>query len=410
MPSGITSRYRPSAWTTRPSSSSSASAPAIRPASSAVRCTKLVDRSRGIGEHSTDAFETLLERCAQSDGPRRQPERREDVADTRDRGRSEPEEVVRATRERTRDLAGHREHLAALVECEVCRDQRPAPLARLDDDGRVGRGPATIRLRAGKRHGAGSTPGAYSETIRPRRAISRGELGVRPGIVAVDAAPEHGDRCAPPLRSSAPRCAAASTPRARPETTTTPAAASSRAELVRDGRAVGGARSSPDDRHRRSRRAEVERARARGRRARAADRGSSRQLRRRERGRSDRGASPRDSRSSAARASPTIRRLVEATRRKAVEATARAARRATWLAGLRRRTARRAAQARSLAELRGARDTRAPRARCSALDRICSRPARRSSSRPARRVRGRGPTAAARSTARVSRTLSAVAE
>ena len=31
--------------------------------------------------------------------------------------------------------------------------------------------PATIRLRAGKRHGAGSTPGAYSETTRPRSAI-----------------------------------------------------------------------------------------------------------------------------------------------------------------------------------------------------------------------------------------------
>ena len=33
--------------------------------------------------------------------------------------------------------------------------------------------PATMRLRAGKRHGAGSTPGAYSETIRPASATRR---------------------------------------------------------------------------------------------------------------------------------------------------------------------------------------------------------------------------------------------
>jgi len=32
--------------------------------------------------------------------------------------------------------------------------------------------PATMRLRAGKRHGAGSTPGAYSETTQTRRASS----------------------------------------------------------------------------------------------------------------------------------------------------------------------------------------------------------------------------------------------
>ena len=31
--------------------------------------------------------------------------------------------------------------------------------------------PAMIRLRAGNRHGAGSTPGAYSETTRPCSAM-----------------------------------------------------------------------------------------------------------------------------------------------------------------------------------------------------------------------------------------------
>ena len=33
--------------------------------------------------------------------------------------------------------------------------------------------PAMIRLRAGKRHGAGSTPGSYSETTSPRSQILR---------------------------------------------------------------------------------------------------------------------------------------------------------------------------------------------------------------------------------------------
>ena len=33
--------------------------------------------------------------------------------------------------------------------------------------------PATIRLRAGKRHGAGSIPGSYSEARRERSAICR---------------------------------------------------------------------------------------------------------------------------------------------------------------------------------------------------------------------------------------------
>ena len=84
-----------------------------------------------------------------------------------------------------------------------------------------------IRLRAGKRHGAGSTPGSYSETTRPALADPTRELGVRRRVVAVDSAPEDGD--GRPPASSAPRCASPSMPRAIPLTTTSPAAASSRA-------------------------------------------------------------------------------------------------------------------------------------------------------------------------------------
>ena len=67
--------------------------------------------------------------------------------------------------------------------------------------------PATMRLRAGKRHGAGSTPGAYSETTRPVSAMRRASSRVRGRIVAVDAAAEHGDRRRRPPRArrGAPR-------------------------------------------------------------------------------------------------------------------------------------------------------------------------------------------------------------
>ena len=108
-----------------------------------------------------------------------------------------------------------------------------------------------IRFRAGNRQGAGSTPGSYSETIRPLSQIRRASSACAAGIVAVDAAAEHGDGDA--AASSAPRCASPSIPRAMPLTTTSPAAASSRAERARDRAAVGRARPRADDRDRRPR-------------------------------------------------------------------------------------------------------------------------------------------------------------
>ncbi len=55
-----------------------------------------------------------------------------------------------------------------------------------------------ILFRAGKRHGAGSTPGSYSEIDEAVLGDATGELGVRRGIVAIDAAAEDGD--GPPAR------------------------------------------------------------------------------------------------------------------------------------------------------------------------------------------------------------------
>ena len=51
-----------------------------------------------------------------------------------------------------------------------------------------------IRLRAGNRHGAGATPGSYSETTAAGLGDLAGEFGVGARVVAVDAAAEHGDR------------------------------------------------------------------------------------------------------------------------------------------------------------------------------------------------------------------------
>ncbi len=50
------------------------------------------------------------------------------------------------------------------------------------------------RFLAGNLHGAGSTPGGYSDDDEPGLANARGELSVRRGIVAVDPAAEDTDR------------------------------------------------------------------------------------------------------------------------------------------------------------------------------------------------------------------------
>ncbi len=91
-----------------------------------------------------------------------------------------------------RDLPRHGEHLPPLVERKVGRDQRTAPLARLDDDRR--------------RAEAGDDAVARREAPRRRRDARRvlrddqacvgdaaRELRVRGRVVAIDAAAEHGD-------------------------------------------------------------------------------------------------------------------------------------------------------------------------------------------------------------------------
>ena len=65
-----------------------------------------------------------------------------------------------------------------------------------------------ILLRAGKRQGAGSTPGSYSETMRPPLVtIAPRQLRVGGGVVAVDAAAEYCDRPSAGLEGPAVRLA-----------------------------------------------------------------------------------------------------------------------------------------------------------------------------------------------------------
>ena len=212
-------RYTPSHTATRPSSSSSTRARAISFAAEARLAREFVGARRQ---------ELEQRRLLSFLGFGLDPERGEDVGGARQRRCAQLEQRVRPRRQRARDLTGNRENLSAFLEREVGRDQGAAALARLDDDG----------CRAESGHDSVARRKAPRSRLDSRRVLrndqARGgdpacELSVCGGIVPVDAAAEHGD--GRPVPSSAPRCASASIPRARPLTTTRPAPASSRPRL-----------------------------------------------------------------------------------------------------------------------------------------------------------------------------------
>ena len=105
-----------------------------------------------------------------------------------------------------------------------------------------------LRFRAGNRQGAGSTPGAYSETIEARAAIARRQLGVGGGIVPVDAAAEHGDGEAPGVERAPVRMAV--DPACQAADHHEPGGGELAAEHPRDLGAVRRARAGADDRDR----------------------------------------------------------------------------------------------------------------------------------------------------------------
>ena len=124
----------------------------------------------------------------------------------RHRRRTEPEQRVRPGGQRARDLSRHCEHVAALLEREVGRDERAAPLARLDDDRRraeTGDDPVARREAPRRRLDARLVLG----DDEARLADPARQLGVRRRVVAVDPAAEHGDRRAAAVERAAMRLA-----------------------------------------------------------------------------------------------------------------------------------------------------------------------------------------------------------
>ncbi len=106
--------------------------------------------------------------------------------------------------------------------------------------------PAMIRFRAGNRHGAGSTPGSYSETTRPPFRDPSRELSVRRRVVAVDPAAEDRDGDTPGVERS-PVCLGVD-PACQPAHDHDAGAHELAGERSRDGAPVRGAGTSPDDR------------------------------------------------------------------------------------------------------------------------------------------------------------------
>ena len=147
------------------------------------------------------------------------------------------------------DLAGHGEHLAPLLECEVGGDQRAAPLACLDDDGRAAEaGDDPVAGREPPRRGLDARRVLGDD--QPGRDDPAREVGVRGRVVAVDAAAEHGDGRAAGFECAAVRFGVDPARHAGDDDETR--ARELAAERARDRRAVAGAGAGADDRDRRT--------------------------------------------------------------------------------------------------------------------------------------------------------------
>ena len=160
-PSSTATRPRARAASSAAARAQPAASPVARPSSSAVTAPVAERLEHGgaaaIVRHGRGCGADL-----ETEQPRARRRRRSPAS-------HQPQQRVRPAAEGARDLAGHGKHLAAVLEREVGGDQRAASLARLDDDGRRGEA-GDDPVAGGNRHGAGSTPGSYSETRRPPAA------------------------------------------------------------------------------------------------------------------------------------------------------------------------------------------------------------------------------------------------
>ena len=134
----------------------------------------------------------------------------DDVLGLGDQGRAGLEQAVGALGARIEGMAGHGEHLAALLGGHARGDQRAGAARRLDDQ-HAQRDAGDDAVAAREILRAGQKPGGFSLTRQPRSPMRRCKLGVLGRIDVVDAAGEHGDGAVrrgpprgPPRRCRAP--------------------------------------------------------------------------------------------------------------------------------------------------------------------------------------------------------------
>ncbi len=130
----------------------------------------------------------------------------EDVGCRCKRGRSRAQQRIRPRRERGRDLTRYGEHLAALLERKIGRDEGTAPLPRFDYHGGGGE-PRDDSVACGETPRGGLDARRVLGHDEALLGDSSGELGVGRRIHTVDTTAEHCDRCPSHLQSASVRLA-----------------------------------------------------------------------------------------------------------------------------------------------------------------------------------------------------------
>ena len=134
------------------------------------RCRTISSTAAGA---SATAARTASSRGSSAAGDRwhgSTPTTAQHVLDARDRDGAEAEQRVRPFE--SRDVISPGTASTSRPSSSARSAVINAPLrSRASTTTVASHSPATIRFRAGNRHGAGSTPGGYSETISPRSTI-----------------------------------------------------------------------------------------------------------------------------------------------------------------------------------------------------------------------------------------------
>ncbi len=221
----------------RAAAPSPGSMPAARTSSSAVSAPSPSRASSVVATWPSDGatFAARLE-----------PEDLEHVVGAGHRCRTEPEQRIRARRERARDLTRDGEHIASLLEREVGGDERAAPLPCLDHDRRptqAGDDPVPSREAPRGRLDAGLVLGDDES----RLADATSQLRVCGRVVAVDAATENCNGRSTGVERTTMRLAV--DPSSHPAHDDEAGGREVARERARDRASVRGARTRTDDGH-----------------------------------------------------------------------------------------------------------------------------------------------------------------